>query len=53
MNPLITPAVGWIVQLPFFYKYCFGIELPIKVIMPFNKETNQLNKQTTADNVSV
>ena len=38
---IISPAIGWIVPLLFFYKDGFGIKSPIKVDMPLNKETKQ------------
>ena len=45
MNPLILPAMGWIVPLMFFSENSFGIKQPTKVDMPLNKETkpNQNN----------
>ena len=43
MNPLILPAMGWLVLLPFFYKGCFNIEYPTKVDILLNKETKTSN----------
>ena len=40
MNPLIPPAMCYIVPLLFFYKDGFGIKWAITVDMPLNKETN-------------
>ena len=38
MNPLILPAMGWIVPLLFFKENSFGIECPTKVDVPLNRE---------------
>ena len=42
INPLILPAMGWIVQLLFFLKEGFGIELPTNVDMPLTKPNLKL-----------
>ena len=42
MNPLILPAMGEIASLLFFWNNNFGIQQPMKVDMPLNKETNNV-----------
>ena len=44
MNPLILPAMGYIVSLLSFLKDGFSLEEPTKVDMPLNKETKASHK---------
>ena len=41
MDTLIFPTLGWIAPTLFFYNDGFEIELPTKVDMPLNKETEE------------
>ena len=42
MNLLIPHVIGKIQPL-LFYKNGFGIQLPLKIYMPFNKERNKVS----------